>query len=96
MERALIYAAALTYQYVKGRCRVYSIVIAGDAAAGDCQVYDSEGQTLNQVIHLEVGSGGSFLWQSPKGVLFNVGVYIVANAITTKISVEYEPIEPNV
>jgi hypothetical protein len=69
--------------------------MAGDGAVADCQVYDSEGQTINQRMHLEAPSGESMMWQSPRGVMFGFGVYIVANAVTTKISVEWEPIEPN-
>ena len=95
MESVLSYAASTGYQHVKGRCRVYDIVMAGDGAAGDCQVYDSDGQAFNQRMHLEAASGTTTFWESPKGVMFEFGVYIVANAVTTKISVEWEPIEPN-
>ena len=95
MLSVLSYAAALGYQHVKGRCLVFGVLLAGDGAAADCQIYDSDGQLFNQRMHIEAASGGSQFWFSPQGVMFEFGVYVVSNAVTSKVTVEWAPSAPN-
>lgn len=73
-----------------GPCRLYSVLLSGDGAAADLQLYDSTGSSSDQKLHLESGSGVSFLWSSSKGIKLNNGIYIVVNAVTSKYSIEFD------
>lgn len=85
---------ALTAKIVHtGPCRVYSVNVAGDGVNGDAQLYDGQGTGGAQKLHIEALSGTSHQWRSAKGVYFDKGIYLVANATTTKVSIEYDPIE---
>ena len=85
-------AGVLTRQVVIGKVAVLSVFVSGDAAAGDCQVYDGQGIGDPQRVHIEVESGTSKEWLPFNPVLFRNGLYVVVNAVTTKVTVEYIPL----
>ena len=74
----------------KGRCKVHSILVAGDGANGDSQVFDGENSDGDEKFHIEALSGTTALWLSSEGVNFMKGIYIAVNAATTHVTVEYE------
>ncbi len=76
----------------KGPCIVGNIVISGDGAAGDCDIYDGENANAERKYHLEVASGYSFAIGAATLKKFNYGIYIVVNAATTFVTVEYVPL----
>lgn len=75
----------------KGPCIVVAIHVAADGANGDCQIYDGESTYGALKAHIEVLSGTSYTWRPGEGTDFNTGIYIVVNAVTTKVSVTYIP-----
>jgi len=91
--RVLQFTAAIKYAIHEGPCRIFSVTIASDGADGDCQLYDGQGTSGTQLTHLESLSGSSHQTKWDDGILCYMGLYLVANATTTKITVEYEPID---
>jgi len=87
------YTAALVTQVHEGRAILYSVHIAADGANGDCQVYDGEGTGGDLIAHLEALSGTSFERSFARGIVINKGIHLVANAVTTKCTVEYRDID---
>lgn len=75
----------------KGPCIVCCVMIAGDGAAADCQVYDGENDRGTLKAHMEALSGTTFRWQLAFGTDFDNGIYIKVNANTTKVTVTYTP-----
>ncbi len=80
-----------TYLLHKGPCIVGNIILSGDGAAGDCDIYDGENANAERKYHLEVASGTSFATGAGRKK-FNYGIYIVVNATTTFVTVEYVPL----
>lgn len=79
----------------KGPCVVCCIVVAGDGAAADCQIYDGENDKGELKAHIEALSGTSFPWRPGTGTDFDRGIYIAVNAATTKVTVTYTPLSPH-
>lgn len=73
----------------KGPCIVKAVHVSADGANGDCQVYDGESVNGELKAHIEVLSGTSYTWQPGVGTDFDYGIYIVVNAVTTKVTVSY-------
>lgn len=71
---------------------VKSVHVAGDGAAGDCQIYDGVNSLGVLKAHVEVVSGTSYTWRPGDGTDFDFGIYIVVNADTTKVTVTFEPL----
>lgn len=92
LDRVLQLTAATTYTIHVGKCKLFSVTIAGDGANGDCQLYDGQNTSGKQLTHLEALSGTSHQSIFSDGILCDQGLYLVANAATTKVTVEYEPI----
>lgn len=93
-ESILGYDNLTSRTFYKGKCKFYSLLVSGDGAIGTLDVYDSEGSTSDRVhkMHIEVKSGETVVWFSPKGTLLERGLHVVANATTTKYTVEYDPV----
>lgn len=87
------YYAATTALIHTGKAKLYSVQVAGAGADGDCQIYDGMGTGGKQLLDLRVVSKTSHQWRSHKGIAITRGIYLVANATTTRVSVEYDPIE---
>lgn len=75
-----------------GPCRLCSVCISGDGAAGDCDVYDGESTADQKKVHLEVLSGTTFNFEPACGVFFRKGIYVVRNASTTNVMITYKPL----
>ena len=75
-----------------GPCIVGNIIISGDGAAGDCDIYDGVNASAERKYHLEVASGTSFATGAATLKKFNYGVHVVVNAATTFVTVEYIPL----
>ena len=76
---------------VAGPCVVRSVVVSGDGASANCQVYDGVnalGKLKVWIAALDHMTGD---WRPPGGVLFHAGIYIAVNASTTKVTVTFEP-----
>jgi hypothetical protein len=90
---AVEYIAGVTSkQVILGKCLLLSVVVAGDGADGDLQVYDGSGTGDPQKLHLEVLSGTSHTWRPAGPVRMLNGIYVVVNTATTKATIEYLPL----
>ena len=78
----------------KGPCVVCCVMLAGDGAAADCQVYDGESVNDELKAHIEAISGTTFHWGPGLNVKFHRGIYIAVNADTTKVTITYAPLSP--
>lgn len=76
-----------------GPCVLHSASISGDGANADCDLYDGLSTTGRRRLHLEVLSGTSFDKHFRHGAIVDQGLYLVVNAATTFVTVEYTPIE---
>lgn len=77
-----------------GPCIVKCVMLAGDGANADCQVYDGVTYTETQRSHIEALSGTTHNFEPPGGVLFRKGLYIAVNANTSKVTAVFEPVDP--
>lgn len=89
----LDYFAATTALVHTGRAILYSVQVAGAGADGDCQIYDGMNTSGDQLLDLRVLSKTSHQWRAKIGIQIKRGIYLVANATTTRVSIEYDPIE---
>lgn len=93
MKPILEYTAATSRQIHEGRGELISVNVAGNGADGNMQIYDGMGTGGKQLLHIDVKDGYSHQWKSAEGIKIDRGIYLVANAITTKCTVEYKPLE---
>lgn len=77
-----------------GPCIIHAVLVAGDGANGDAQVFDSVSGNANEKFHIEALSGTTFGWSSTDGVKFFQGIYVIVNANTTHVMIEYHPAPP--
>ncbi len=77
-----------------GPCFVEDLMLSGDGAQADCQVYEGQNANGDLKVHLEALSGTTFNFNHPGGVLFRKGLYIAVNAVTSKVSVILKPAIP--
>ncbi len=75
-----------------GPCEVDDVLLAGDGANADCQVYDGVNAQGELKVHIESLSGTSFGWSPTHHANFLYGIYIAVNANTAKVTVMYKPI----
>lgn len=75
----------------KGPCEVYSLMLAGDGANVDCQIYDGLNANGELMAHIEALSGTTFHWSHPHHVQFHTGIYIAVNAANAKVTVTFLP-----
>lgn len=75
-----------------GPCILLCVLLAGDGANADCQVYDGVNSTGKLKSHIEALSGTTFNFTPPGGALFRTGVYIAVNASTSKVTVVLSPV----
>ncbi len=75
-----------------GPCTVNNVHLAADGANADCQVYDGLNAQGKLKAHIESLSGTSFDWDPHEGIEFHLGIYIVVNAVTSKVTVTYKPL----
>lgn len=80
----------------KGPLDIFCVMLAGDGANADCQVYDGENANGDLKAHIEALSGTTFHWHTGKAVRFNKGLYIAVNASTSKVTVTYSPLSQKV
>ena len=73
----------------KGPCVVCCVMVAGDGANADCQVYDGESANDKLKAHIEALSGTTFHWGPGLRVKFHRGIYVAVNAATTKVTVTF-------
>lgn len=90
--RVLEYSSVTEIQLHNGKCKLFSVTIACDGADGDCQLYDGQDTSGKQLTHLEALSGTSHQSYWSDGILCLLGLHLVANATTTKVTVELEPL----
>lgn len=74
-----------------GPCILVSVLISGDGAAGDCDVYDGTNSNEERKCHLEVPSGESFQWSPGQGTDLDKGIYLAVNAATTFVTITWIP-----
>jgi hypothetical protein len=74
-----------------GPCIVKCVLVSGDGASGDCQIYDGSNVNGKLKAHIEVLTGTSYTWCPGEGTDFDYGLYIAVNAATTKVAVTYLP-----
>lgn len=89
----LEYTAATTKLIHTGKAILYSIHMSADDADGDCQLYDGMGTSGKQLLHIEAIDGYNHQITWRRGIKINLGIYLVANAATTKCTIEYDPID---
>lgn len=75
-----------------GPCIVRCVMLAGDGANADCQVYDGVNAQGKLKAHIESLSGTTFHIDPPGGVLFRNGLYVAVNAATAKVTATFEPV----
>jgi len=75
-----------------GPCIVGCITIAGDGAVGDCDIYDGENAQAERKYHLETVAGITAVGTAGSLKKFEHGIYVVVNAATTFVTVEYIPL----
>jgi len=94
MEKIILQAVMVNANTVvlKSPGIVGNICIAGDGANGDCDIYDGENANAERKYHLEVLSGSTAEIGAGHFRKFNHGIYIVVNASTTFVTVEYLPL----
>lgn len=76
----------------KGPCLVTGITISADGVNGDCQIYDGENANCEFKYHLEALAGTTFsadIWEATD---FNHGIFLVVNAATTHVTIQYIPL----
>lgn len=76
----------------KGPCIIRCIMLAGDGANVDCQVYDGVNAQGKMRAHIEALSGTTFHFDPPGGVLFRTGLYIAVNAANAKVTLTLAPV----
>lgn len=75
----------------KGPCLVVGITISADGVNADCDVYDGENANEERKFHLEALAGTTFGAQLWEGTDFDKGIYVVVNAATTFVTIQYIP-----
>lgn len=73
---------------------VYSVIISGDGANADADIYDGENDKAERKFHLEALSGTTNPAPANSKIRFNKGIYIKVNAATTFVTVIFRPLEP--
>lgn len=73
----------------KGPLVICCVMLAGDGANADCQVYDGVNANGQLKAHIEALSGTTFHWGPNPGVKFEQGLYIAVNDVTSKVTVTY-------
>lgn len=73
----------------RGPCKVYDVMVAGDGAAADCQVYDGVSDNDELKAWIEAVSGTTFHWDPPRSVNFHQGLYVKVNTNTTHVTVTF-------
>lgn len=76
----------------KGPLEIHGVLLAGDSAGVDCQVYDGESTKGLLKCHLEALTGTSFSWGPHLGVTFRKGLYIAVSSNSARVTVVYEPL----
>ena len=80
----------------KGPCYVSAITIAGDGAAADCDIYDGLNTNGERKFHLEALAGTTFIANLLHPTPFDNGIYVVVNAATTHVTIQYIPTEQGI
>lgn len=75
-----------------GPLKICCVMLAGDGANADCQVYDGVNAKGELKAHVEALSGTTFAWGTGLGVTFNTGLYIAVNASTAKVTATFAPV----
>lgn len=70
----------------------HGVIVSGEGADANAQVYDGTNANAEELFHIEAVSKTTFGWRSTDGVLFHKGIYVVVNASTTHVMIEYHPI----
>jgi len=78
----------------KGPVDFFGMIVAGDGANADCQIYDGLNTSGELKAHIEALSGTTFGWNPPVKLRFHYGIYVVVNANTTKVTVTFDPDPP--
>ncbi len=76
-----------------GKCGLMMISLAADGADADCQVYDGVDANGRQVAHLEALSGTTAVVVFPEDGFLEHGLYVVVNASTSKVTVQFAPLK---
>ncbi len=84
------YIAGITSaQVYRGKCYLVGLVVSGDGADGTLQVYDSQGNETDQLLHIGVKSGETVTYRPMFPLFLDRGLYVTVNVSTTKATVEY-------
>jgi len=73
----------------KGKAVLHAVMVSGDGAAGDCDIYDGTNDNGEKIMHIEVLSGTTFGLQDAFGIDIRHGIYVVLNAATTNVMITY-------
>lgn len=76
-----------------GRCVLFTVLLAGDGEAADCQIFDGRTEQGKEILHLEVPQSNSFQWSCPIGTVFEKGIYIKVSGSGAHVAVSYSPLE---
>lgn len=82
-------ASALVF---KGACLVHSIFVGADGAAAQVDIYDGVGILGTHKYRINAISDDSKPLMLPVPTDFDNGIYVVVNANTTYVTVQYSPV----
>jgi len=73
----------------KGKAVLHAVMVSGDGANGDCDIYDGTNSNGEKILHVEVLSSTTFGMQDAFGIDIRHGIYVVVNADTTNVMITY-------
>lgn len=91
----LEYFNSADIQIHTGPCRLRSVTLVGHKQTGECDIFNSTGQSESERIHLEADTGTTEIWiaQEPDGTYFDIGIYLCCRSGARPVMIEYIPIE---
>lgn len=84
---AQITSSQLVYD---GPVAVSGLILSGDGANADAQIYDGVNSQGKEVVHLEAKSGETTPVPFSKPMFLERGLYVAVNATTSKLTVLYQ------
>lgn len=76
----------------KGPLKLCCVMLAGDGANADCQVYDGESANDELKAHIEALSGTTSPWGPGLNLEFKNGLYIAVSATSAKVTATFTPL----